>query len=219
MSFGTLGQSVNREEQKFCAALGTAFNSLECCVDRTVAFGTPHPLFSGIHIGHFSNRCLARLAFLFQRNEGNFLRLDILRIEERLNIFVKDLDFSICQIFESCKGVIDLGFTLCRNAKLTDTLAESTSSGKLAENHTIACPADIFRGHDFVGFAMFDHAVLMNSGRMRESIGTDNRFVRLDRETGHRRNKFRSRNQLTRVDVDTELKEVISGLNRHDDFF
>ena len=66
---------------------------------------------------------------------------------------------------------------------------------------------------------MFDHAVLMNSGRMRESIGTDNRFVRLDRETCHGRNKFRSRNQLTRVDVDTELKEVISGLNRHDDFF
>ena len=123
-----------------------------------------------VHIGHFSYRCLTGLAFLLQRNKRNFLGLDILSIKERLNIFVKNLNFSIGQIFESGKCVIDLGFALCRNAQLAHTLTESTSAGELAEHHTIACPAHIFCGHDFVGFAMLDHAVLMNAGSMREGI-------------------------------------------------
>ena len=172
-----------------------------------------------IHVGYFGNRCLTGLAFLFQGNERDFLRLDVLRIEKRLNVFVKNLNFSVCQIFESGKCIIDFGFALRRNAQFTYTLTEGTSAGELAENHTIACPAYFFCRHDFVGFAVFDHAVLMNSGRMREGIGTDHGFVRLDGEAGHGRHKLRRRNKLTGVDINAELKEVITGFNRHDNFF
>ena len=54
--------------------------------------------------------------------------------------------------------------------QLVPTSKLVSSAGELAEHHTIACPANIFCGHNFVGFAMLDHAVLMNAGSMREGI-------------------------------------------------
>ncbi len=58
------------------------------------------------------------------------------------------------------------------------------SAGMFAEYHPIGMPADIFGSHDFVGFAMFQYAILVDAGFMRECICPNNRFVRLDRESG-----------------------------------
>ncbi|CSC73971.1 Uncharacterised protein [Vibrio cholerae] len=38
-----------------------------------------------------------------------------------------------------------------------------------------------FGGHDFVGIFVFEHAILVNARRVAKRIGSDNRFVALNR--------------------------------------
>ena len=62
-------------------------------------------------------------------------------------------------------------------------------------------PADGLGAHDLVGFAMLQHAVLVDAGLVRERIGADDRLVGLHRIAGDARNEFRCRHDLRRVDA------------------
>ena len=54
-----------------------------------------------------------------------------------------------------------------------------------AEQQFVGAPANIFSPHDFVRFAMLEHAILMYAGFMSKRVGADDGLVRLNRKTGN----------------------------------
>ena len=69
-------------------------------------------------------------------------------------------------------------------AELIAAQAEGVASGVLAEDQLRIRDADRLRGHDFVGQAVLQHAVLMNAGFVRERVASDDGLVRLHRNFG-----------------------------------
>ena len=65
-------------------------------------------------------------------------------------------------------------------AQILQPLAEARAPGVLAHHQPVGGPADRFGGHDLVGRALLDHAVLVDAGLVREGVGADDRLVRRD---------------------------------------
>ena len=60
--------------------------------------------------------------------------------------------------------------------------------------------ADVFRLHDFVCAAVFEHAVLMDARFVRECVAADDRLVRLHLLAGYAAQQLARRKQLGCVD-------------------
>jgi hypothetical protein len=89
----------------------------------------------------------------------------------------------------------------------------------LAQNQLVLRPADILRPHDFVGFAVLQHAVLMNPGFVGKGIGTDHRLVRLHRVAGNLRNQAWKPAQSASHRYGFDRKYIATRAHRHHDFF
>ena len=140
------------------------------------------------------------------------------RCEERLDVLIKNLALLIREVLEAEERLIDFHFARHRNAELLDTLLEGVAAGELPEHDAVLRPAHIFSPHDFVRLAGLDDAVLVNAGRVGESVRADDRLIRLHRETGDRRDELRSRHKFLRVDPGFELEVIRTRLHRHHDF-
>ena len=66
---------------------------------------------------------------------------------------------------------------------------------------------------------MLEHTVLMDAGFVGEGVGADDGLVGLHREAGDVGHQPRSRDDLSRVDIRRQLKNVAAGAHRHHDFF
>ena len=66
---------------------------------------------------------------------------------------------------------------------------------------------------------MFEHAILMDTRFVRESIGADDGLVRLHRETGDARYQARSRDDLRGIDARVAAKKILARTHRHHHFF
>ena len=69
--------------------------------------------------------------------------------------------------------------------KLFATQTQCMPPGMFAQHQLRIRHADRLRGHDFVGQAIFKHAILMDAGFVRERIAPDDGFVRLHRNAGN----------------------------------
>ena len=78
---------------------------------------------------------------------------------------------------------------------------------------------DAFGGHDFIGFGMFEHPVLMDPRFMRKGVLADNRLVILHRETRGIGHKPRCGGQLLGHNTGCIRHTVAAHLQGHDDFF
>ena len=65
---------------------------------------------------------------------------------------------------------------------------------------------------------MLEHPILMNPGFMSESVGANNRFVRLHRKTGNARYQFAGGNDMHRVNSRIAAKVILASANCHHDF-
>ena len=64
------------------------------------------------------------------------------------------------------------------------------------QNNLVGGPTDIFGTHDLISIALFKNAILVNPGLVGESIGADDRLVRLDGEPGNARDHPTGRKNL-----------------------
>ena len=88
-----------------------------------------------------------------------------------------------------------------------------------SENHPIFRKADGFRRHNFVGFPIAQHSVLMNAGFMRKRVFSCNRFVRLNLDAGKHHEQLAGVDDLRRVDPGICSVKIVSCFQIHDDFF
>src|SRR5262245_7863167 len=92
-------------------------------------------------------------------------------------------------------------------------------SRMFAEHERRLRDSDFFGPHDFVGAAILQHAVLVNSGFVREGVPPHDRLVRLHRFAGERGEQLARRIDLSWVDAGLVRQQIRSHPGRHDDFF
>src|SRR5688572_12282997 len=78
---------------------------------------------------------------------------------------------------------------------------------------------DGFRGHDFVVFTVFQHAVLMDPGGVCEGVRADNGFVARDRHVGYLADNLAGAVDFFVINVGVNVHVVAAGADRHDHFF
>ncbi len=133
-------------------------------------------------------------------------------------IIVKDLVLSIRQNLETLKRLIDFRLALQNHTQFAQASAKGISAGMLAQNEPIGIPADILGAHDFIGFAAFEDAVLMDTGFVCKGVGTHYRLVGLHRETRDCRDQPGTGHDLSRVDCKLQVIKVAPRPQRHHDF-
>jgi len=97
--------------------------------------------------------------------------------------------FFIGEILEALEGIVQRFIGIKTNAEFFQPGTECGAAGMLAEHHPVGVPANILGAHDFVGFPVLEHAILMNAGFVGESIGADDGLVRLHRKSGDGRHQ------------------------------
>ncbi len=70
------------------------------------------------------------------------------------------------------------------DAEIVQTVPESSAARMLAEHQLGALPTNVLRVHDLVGRAVFQHAILVDTGFMREGVFAHDRFIDLHIQTG-----------------------------------
>src|SRR3990167_5397819 len=78
--------------------------------------------------------------------------------------------------------------------------------------------SDVFGAHDFVSLALFDDAVLVDAGLVREGVRAHDRLVRLHRKTSDTRDQARSRHDLGGVKPRVAREDIAARTHRHDHF-
>lgn len=123
------------------------------------------------------------------------------------------------QRLEAGKGSVQLALTGQGDTQLVKARTEGGAAGVFAHDHLVGIPAHRFGGHDFVGFAVFEHAVLVNARLVGKGVGTDNGLVRLHRKAGDARHQARGAEDVRGVDASVHAEQVFTGFDRHDDLF
>ena len=104
-------------------------------------------------------------------------------------------------------------------AQLGQTLVQRVLAGVLAQDQRRARGADAFRGHDFIGAAIGNHAVLVNTGFVGKGILADNRLVGRDTGPGDAGQALAGWPDLRGVGMADCREDVGTNLQGHDDFF
>ena len=139
--------------------------------------------------------------------------------DEGLQVFIEDFVLLVRKILETCEGVIQFRLGTKFDAQFLHAGLEGVASGMFAQHHAIGRPANVLGAHDFVGFTMLEHAVLVDAGLMSKGIGADNRLIGLHREAGNTGHKLGAGHDFTGIDVHMTGKHVLAGRDRHDHFF
>jgi len=98
-------------------------------------------------------------------------------------------------------------------------IGERVTPRVFAEHQLVRRDADVFGLHDLVGELVLQHAVLMDSGFVRERVVADDWLVGRDRLSDDLRQQARGRVDLARVDARTHAHQVVARLHGHHDFF
>lgn len=78
---------------------------------------------------------------------------------------------------------------------------------------------DRFRGHDFVVFAVFQHAILVNTGGVREGASTDNGFVGRNWHVANLADGLAGAPDFVVINASVHVHDVFAHFDRHDHFF
>ncbi len=136
--------------------------------------------------------------------------------DQRLQVFVEDFMLLVRQLLEAGKGSVQLVAFQC-DAQLLQARTERGATGVLAHDHLVGVPAHRLGGHDLVGLAMLEHAVLVDTRLVGEGIGADDGLVRLHRKAGDARDQARGGEDVLGLDAGVHVEQVLAGLDRHDD--
>ena len=121
--------------------------------------------------------------------------------DQGLQVLVENFVLLVGQILEAREGGVERFFAVQHDAQFLQARAEGIAAGEFAQHQLVRAPAHVLGAHDFVGLAVLEHAVLMDAGFVRESIGADDGLVRLHRIAGDAGDQFGSRHDLRGVDA------------------
>ena len=94
---------------------------------------------------------------------------------------------------------------------------ERVPARMLAEDDALRDKADILGFHDLVRLPVLEHAMLVDTGFVREGIGPHDRLVARGRAVGHLRKDAARRHDLGGVDIGRDPERVGASFQRHHD--
>jgi hypothetical protein len=134
------------------------------------------------------------------------LRLRAVVVHQGLQVLVEDLVLLVGQRLETGEGAVELLLGLDDHPELLQARAEGVAAGVLAHHQLVGRPAHVFGPHDLVGFAVLEHAILVDARLVGEGIGTDDGLVRLHRKTGDARHQLGGRHDVGGIDARVALE-------------
>ena len=145
--------------------------------------------------------------------------LDFFFGNQRLKVFVENLAFFIGQILETFERGVEQFFGFKIDADFVQTRFEGVAAGEFSQGQAVGGPTHRLGTHDLVGFAMLQHAVLMNAGFVRKRIGTHHRLVGLHGIAGNPRHQLGCRDDLRGINAGVADENILPRAHCHDDFF
>ncbi len=179
-------------------------------------------MFAGADLhDHFGHRQGAGFAVGAQGHQAVVLThvCDGFVANQGLQVFVENFLLAIGQFLEALEGGIEGVFGVEFDVQGREALAQGVAPGQFAQGQFVGVPAHVFSAHDFVGFTVLQHAVLMDAGFVRKGVCANDGLVGLHRVAGHAGHQFGGRHDLRGVDAGVEVENVAAGFNRHDHFF
>ncbi|KAF0129964.1 MAG: Uncharacterized protein FD148_1652 [Methylocystaceae bacterium] len=146
------------------------------------------------------------------------MSVDDLVVDQRDQIFVVNEFLAVGQILEAIERVQQRVLAEVI-AELLQLFTKRVAARMLAHDERGLGDPDALRRHDLIGVRILEHAVLMDSALMRESVPPDDRLVVLHRKGRDRRDELRRARQQLGVDIGEERQRVGARLHRHHDFF
>ena len=141
-----------------------------------------------------------------------------LRGDQRLEVCIGDGLLAVGEILEMPECVVAL-LVVELIAHLLETGSERVAPAVLAENQLALGYAYGLGRHDLVGLLILEHAVLMNPGLVRESVGADNGLVGWYRHPGQTAHHPTGATDLIGMNVRSQAIERLPGVKSHDDLF
>ena len=126
--------------------------------------------------------------------------------------------FAVGQLFDGFKHEVEL-VVVELVAHAFKLVAHSVAARVLANDKVALCAAHRLRGHDFVSFAVLEHAVLMDARLVRKGIGTHNGLVVGNGLTNGHGKQARRGVELLGHNVVLKLEVVVAHTQVHNNFF
>ena len=102
---------------------------------------------------------------------------------DRLEIAVADFPLAIRELLEAGEGIVEI-LTLERVAQLLEPGPEGAAAAQLAKGDAVVGQTDRAGINDFVGEAVFEHAVLVDATLVSKGVGAHDRLIGLHRHAG-----------------------------------
>ena len=145
-------------------------------------------------------------------------RRSLLLVHQNLQVPIGNFPLLVGQVLE---GLEHLGHILSREgvAQIFQSGLKACPAAELAQHQGVSGDAHPFRLHDFVGGAVFQHAVLVDARCVAESVFPNDGLVGLNGHAGDAADHAAGPVDLSGVGVDRNPEMVLPGIQSHDDFF
>ncbi|PKL99946.1 MAG: hypothetical protein CVV17_08700, partial [Gammaproteobacteria bacterium HGW-Gammaproteobacteria-7] len=144
--------------------------------------------------------------------------LAIVRGQQRFQVGIEDFLLLFGQGLELCEQSAERG-VIEHVAEKREALDQCGAATVAAQHHLRAIHADIFGTDDFVGVAMAQHAVLMDTRFVRERVGANDGLVALHLHASQTGEQARGRHQPAAIDTGVAAVHFRTHLERHYQFF
>ena len=139
--------------------------------------------------------------------------------DERGQVVVIHELFLVSDFFEAFEDGVDFVFGEVE-AEVFEAGGHGVAAAVFREGEFGAAPADVFRVHNFVGFAFFEDAVLVDARAVGKGIFADDGFAAGDVEAAHAADDTGGFEDFAGDDLGMEVWEGVgAGFDGHDDFF
>ena len=137
---------------------------------------------------------------------------------QRFQVVIEDLAFLVSQFQECVVQLIHVVIAVLI-PHLFHTVFHRRAARARGQVQLNLVQTDGFRSHDFVVFTVLQHAILVNTGGVREGTGTDNRFVGRNRHVADLADGLAGAPDFIVINARIHIHNVFAHLDRHDHFF
>ena len=132
-------------------------------------------------------------------------------------IIIRNFFLLVCQFQEILIDLIQL-FLISLYTQHMQTMLQSGTSTTSRQDNSIIINTNIFRINDLVSLYILQNSILMNSRRMRKSISSHNRLIRLNRHIHQARHRPADTIYFGSIDI-SRNSTFFMALENHGYFF
>ena len=136
---------------------------------------------------------------------------------EHQYILVGNFLLLISQLEELLVDLVELLLVIYIHAVNMEAILQGCTTRAGCQYDSVIIQTHILRVDDFISLNVLQHAILVDTGRMSESIAAHNRLVRLNWHVHQAAHHARHRHNLGGIDVGINI-DILVALQNHGDF-